>query len=312
MPPDDFTCIERLSAARQLAASAVLAQVSNVVEGPLLLYKGPQAAAAYLDPAARDYEDLDLIVPDAARVQRALIASGFVEIGDPALYRDIHHLRPLTWPGLPLPIEIHSRVKWPALLRSPPTFDDLIEQSTQAAPGVAGVMAPSPEHHALLLSAHAWAHAPLRRVRDLVDIGAATAIADGGGIEREARRWELERIWRTTRAAVGSLFLGEARPLSLRTWARHLVELREPTVLEWHLQRDFSSFWAVPAEQALGASARELMAELRPAQGDRWREKLVRIRTAFGNATLSRFEHERVLGEMARRPSDRANRPKAD
>ena len=64
--------------------------------------------------------------PTPHGLQRALLAAGFVEIGDPALYEDIHHLRPLMAPGLPLTIEIHLRPKWPEGTRAP-TFGELFD-----------------------------------------------------------------------------------------------------------------------------------------------------------------------------------------
>ncbi len=54
-----------------------------------------------------------------------------MEINDPENYRDIHHLRPLWWPGLPLVVELHSRPKWIDGVAGPPVAE-LLEAS---APG---------------------------------------------------------------------------------------------------------------------------------------------------------------------------------
>ena len=84
-----------------------------------MLFKGPETAAHYPHPALRRFWDLDLLVPDAGATQRSLLKAGFREVGDPALYADIHHLRPLTLPGLPLAVEVHDRPKWADGLRPP-------------------------------------------------------------------------------------------------------------------------------------------------------------------------------------------------
>ena len=73
--------LERWAAGTLLAAPETLARVRRVVDGPILLHKGPEAAAAYPDPVMRGFDDIDLIVRDAPAVQRALVRAGFVEIG---------------------------------------------------------------------------------------------------------------------------------------------------------------------------------------------------------------------------------------
>ncbi len=122
----------------------------------MILHKGPEVAAHYPDPILRDFGDVDLIVRNAEEVQRALIAAGFEEIGDPALYVDIQHLRPLRWPELPLRVEIHSRPKWVEALPGPST-EELFAAAVPSTATIDGFLALPPQHHALVLAAHSWA-----------------------------------------------------------------------------------------------------------------------------------------------------------
>ena len=116
--------------------------------------------------------------PQAA--QAALLAAGFVEVGEAGRYEDIHHLRALWWPGLPLVVEIHDRPKWPDGLTGPST-EELLAAAVPARLGVDGIGALPPAEHALLLAAHAWAHEPLGRLGQLVDVAATLRRTDGRG-----------------------------------------------------------------------------------------------------------------------------------
>src|SRR4029450_13299262 len=91
------------------------------VAGPIVLMKGPEVAALWPTPQSRPYSDVDLLVEDAAEAQRALLAAGLRPVGDPGLYVDIHHLRPLLAPGLAVAVEVHDRPKWIDGLGAPPT-----------------------------------------------------------------------------------------------------------------------------------------------------------------------------------------------
>ena len=50
---------------------------------------------------------------------------------------------------------------------------ELLELTQPSATGVPGLLAPVPAAHAVLLAAHSWAHAPLRRLLDLIDVTVA-------------------------------------------------------------------------------------------------------------------------------------------
>jgi hypothetical protein len=267
-------------------------------DGPIVVIKGPEVGARYPDPALRPLRDLDVLVRDAPAAQRALVAAGFREVGDPDLYVDIHHLRPVLWPGLPLIIEIHSEPKWPEGL-VPPPVEELLDAARESAWGVEGILGLPPAEHALLLAAHSWAHSPLLRISDLVDIAALSNHEDLQEFRRLAQRWQLGRIWETTVAAVDSVIYGERTSLPLRTWARHLPRVRDRTVFESHLEEFLSDFWAKAPLAALRSSALTLRDVVRPGVDETWRAKLGRTRSAVRNAFTRRHEHNRELGEGA-------------
>ena len=108
---DDLIADETRAAVNELAVPGLLARVRAAWDGPLVLMKGPEVALDYRAPGLRSFGDLDLLTDDAEAAQAALIAAGFHEVFDPEIYKDIHHLRPLWWPGLPLVVELHSRAE---------------------------------------------------------------------------------------------------------------------------------------------------------------------------------------------------------
>jgi hypothetical protein len=300
--PPELVAEERAAAVSMLVSPLLLERVRAAYRGPMLLVKGPEAAARYPDPALRAFKDLDLLVPDAVAAQAALLASGFQPIGDPALYVGIHHLRPLAAPGFPLSVEIHSRPKWPAQ-RIPPTTDELLGAAVPSSVGVDGVLAPGPQHHALLLAAHSWAHEPLRRLRDLVDVAAALQGLDRDEVRRFAGAWGIGRLWETTEASIDALLFGGRKPWALRLWAQNLPRVRERTVLDNHLERVLSNFWILSAWEAVRALDAIVLDELRPNPGETWGAKLSRSGRAVRNALRRRSEHNAVLERRAsRRP----------
>ena len=105
---------------RTHAAPRVLAEIRAACDGPIMLVKGPAVAARFPDPATRPFVDLDLLVPDAQAAQAALLGAGFRLSGDPADYpAHLHHLPPLHSPADPIPVEVHSRLKWVDGLQAP-------------------------------------------------------------------------------------------------------------------------------------------------------------------------------------------------
>jgi hypothetical protein len=297
--PEDFVDQERRAAIAALMAPRVLERVRESYNGPTLVFKGPEVAARYPDPTLRAYGDIDLLVPDADKAQRALLAGGFRLVGEPELYIDIHHLRPVLADGLPLIVEIHSRPKWAEQL-APPAVE-LFDSAEPSATGVNGMLAPAPAAHALLLAVHSWAHEPLRRLRDLIDVAAVAAAADADEINHLAQAWRVDRIWRTTLAAVQALLGERPTPWALRLWAQNLARVRERTVLENHLQRCLSDFWALPARVAVRGLPQTFLDEVGPGGDERWREKVSRMALAVRNASRRRSQHDRQLDERTRR-----------
>jgi hypothetical protein len=288
---------QQLSAIRGLCVPELLQRVRDALDGDVLLVKGPEAAARWEQPDVRSFWDLDLLVADSHAAQRALLAAGFHEIGDPDLYRDIHHLRPLQWGDRPLTIELHHRPKWPAHLSAPP-MAALMAGAVPSATGVAGIGAPDPAAHVLLLAAHAWAHAPLGSVRHLVDVVAVKMETEPGAVAALADRWGCTRLWRTTTLAADAVLLGGPPTPATRTWARSLAQARECTVLERHLRDLAGPLWALPPAAAGAALAERGRSLLRPVDDEGWAAKLRRSRRALSHALLAKSAHDAT----ARRP----------
>jgi hypothetical protein len=298
--PDEIAQRERAAAVIPLTVPALLARVRAAYDGPAILHKGPEVAAAYPDPALRVFGDVDLLIPDAEAAQEALLSAGFELTGDPELYVGIHHLRPLRWGELPLVVEIHSRPKWVDSLPAPP-LEDLLAAAVPSRVADGFLALPEAEH-ALLLAAHSWAHQPLRRIRDFIDIAAVIGDADPASITALARRWDVSKLWRSTADAVDFLFGPGEAPLSIRTWARNLAQARERTVLEHHVERWVSDFWVLPPLRAARTLPQTFVQELRPAPDETWRRKLARSGRAVRNASRRGSEHRDELSRT--RPRD--------
>ena len=147
-------------AVNEMAVPGLLARVRAAYDGPLLLMKGPEVALDYGAPGLRSFGDLDLLTDDAEAAQAALLEAGFQEVFDADIYEDIHHLRPLWWPGLPIVVELHTRAKWPD--RDPRAVERGAVRGRRTEPARRrGVTTLPPEHHTLVLAAHAWEHQPL-------------------------------------------------------------------------------------------------------------------------------------------------------
>ena len=286
---------EAQAIADDLAAVPLLSRVRDVVDGPLVLVKGPELALDYPGPRLRRFGDLDLFTDDAEAAQAALIAAGFQEVYDPAVYRDIHHLRPLWWPGLPLVVELHSRPNWPDGHPAPPV-EEILGAAVPSRLGVPGVGALPPSEHAVLLAAHAWSHQPLGRLGNLIDVAVALARCEPWEAAAVARRWGSARLWSATHAAIRDVLLGEQRSAGATLWARHLRGVRERTVFEWHLHDLLAPVWSLPPRRVPAAFAHAVAADLRPEGGEPVARKLHRARLAIGNAGLARSEHDLALG----------------
>jgi Uncharacterised nucleotidyltransferase len=292
--PDELARDQMLAVVGELAVPAALSRIRAACDGPLVLIKGPELAGDYPAPATRPFRDLDLLTGDPRRAQRGLLAAGFVAVGDPALYKDIHHLRPLRRPGMPFVVELHSRPKWPDGLTAP-RVDELIEARVPSRTGVAGIDALPPAQHAVCLAAHAWAHEPLARAGRLIDVAATVARAEPGAANALARRWGVGRLWCTTERAADALLEGDRRSAALALWARHLRRADERTVLEAHIQDLLAPLWGLGRTRAPGSALGALARDVRRDGREAWSEKLTRTRLALGHAGVAKSEHDRCL-----------------
>ena len=280
-----------------LIAAHLLERARDACSQPLVLMKGPELAARYPDPALRPFRDLDLLVADAGHAQAELMAAGFEPVGVATRYEGIHHLQPLRWPGMPLVLEVHDSPKWIDGLPAAPT-SELLEAAVPSATGVDGILALPPEHHALVVTAHSWAHVPLSRLLHLVDVAALLDEVDAGHAAELARRWGLERVWETTLAVTESMLAARGDPWAVRLWARNVRAVRERTVLESHLERWLAVYWALPPRQATGQMAYRLGRELRPRRGESRSTQLRRTAHALQNAFVRQSDHHRSLDRL--------------
>lgn len=298
--PPELLLAEQRAKVATLTAPVLLAKVRSAVDTPLLLLKGPEVAARYPDPATRPFGDLDLLTLDAEATQRALLSAGFEEVGKPEYFVGIHHLRPLRWPDLPLVIEIHARPKWVSGF-PPPNPEELFEAAVESSLGVEGVLAPSDAHHALVIAAHSWAHEPLGRLLEIIDVAAMSERADRSEIEVVARRWGMGRIWHHSIAAADALLTDRrSTTWALRLWGRNLQGVRGRTVAEAHLEDWIGPFWTQSLTQALPASARAVAQDLRRIPGETWGSKLGRTIRACRNAFMRRSQHNRLAQALTR------------
>jgi Uncharacterised nucleotidyltransferase len=288
------------AAMANLAVPALLLRARAAYDGQLMIMKGPEVALRYPDPVLRPFNDIDLLADDAGAAQRALLAAGFEEVGphdgDPAA----HDLPSLAWPGLPTTIEVHRAVHWVEGLEAP-SPQELFDAAEPSRLGVAGLLAPAPHHHVLLLTAHAWAHEPLRRLVELVDVAAMSQDTDPAAVRALARQWRCARLWRSTQRAIDALLYDTSRSLALRTWARHLHDARERTVLESRLQRLAGPAWGLSARNVPWAVLCACAEHLRRHDHEPWRAKLARTGRLIRDAPLPISEHEGLDGPMSTR-----------
>lgn len=305
--PEGLRSEEQLAAIRDAITPELLGRVRAATEQPVVLLKGPEVARRYPAPALRHFIDLDLLVNDADRLQAELLAAGFEKTEDPTwafrldgdvdLFADKHHCHPLRWAGWPLRLEIHRRPSWPASLPEP-SVEHLLDLAEPA--NLDGMLTLPPGPHALVLAAHLWVSNPFARLRDVLDIALLLQEVDAIEVDDLARAWGVGRMWATTRAVVESVLLGAAPSSASRLWARHLTSAREQTVLEVHVTRWASPFWALPPRRAIALAAAGIADDLRPAVQESWRAKARRSVRALRNARASKSQHDAQIGPERR------------
>jgi len=299
--PPELAADVMLARVSTLAATALVQRIRDACTGPLLVFKGLEAAGRYPAWGLRPFGDVDVLVPDPDAVQRQLEAAGFEPVGHELDWDELHHLERLGPPDRLFAVEVHKYPKWVEGL-SAPDAHAVLADAVPSASGVDGVLAPKPAVHAVLLAAHAWAERPLGCIGDLVDVAAMTRACASGEVEEVARRYGLERVWSATVAAGDALFPDGEKTWPLRSWARHLPDVREPTVLESHLRRVLAPFAALPPSPALRGAAHGLAHAAKPVEGEGWRSKLSRTTRAVRDASVRRSEHERRIRDRQGRP----------
>jgi hypothetical protein len=282
----DLTAAEKNAAVVNLVVPIVLRAARQAYDRTIVLMKGPEVAVKYPDPGLRPFRNLDLLVPDAEEARRGLLAAGFLTEGSSLL----------RWPDVPVPVELHDRPTWPRGL-PPPSRAELLASAVGGSTGVAGVLALSPEHHAMVVAADSWAHAPLGRLLNLVDLAALTAGLDRRTLDSTAQSMGMWRVWRASISAVDALVDGGSSPWALRVWARHLAKTREPTVFESHLARWLPPWWALGPRGAMSSNALTISREFLPRGDESWETKLRRTVRAFRNLSRPLSDHHRALWE---------------
>jgi hypothetical protein len=297
--------VEELSALQKAHdARQILVRAREAYDGRIAVLKGLEVAARYPAEGLRPSVDLDILVDDADEAQRAMIAAGFQAIGDfdDSYYDGLHHVRPLHLPDHPsLAIEVH---RWPSWVEwsDPPSTDELLSLAGPSRTGIDGILALPDAHHALLVAAHSWAERPLRRVLDLVDVAALADDAARSEAARLAGPWGLAGVWNATMAASDAVLFDGPVPWSLRTWARDLRQVRDRTVLEDHVRRLMSTFWALPPHRALVATGVALAREVTPAPDETWANKLSRAREALLHPSRPSAKQAEVIGREGIQP----------
>jgi hypothetical protein len=287
LPLGPLVADEAAALLSDLAVAPLLSRVRAACDGPLVLLKGAEVSLDYPAPRLRRFCDLDLLTDDAPGAQAALLDAGFRAIEDED---SEHHLRALHWPGLPLAVEVHHRPHWPHGVPAPASAE-LLASAVPSRVAVDGIRALPPAFHALLLAAHAWSHDQLGRLGNLIDVAVTLQRAGDPEVAALARRWGCTRLWRTTRAAIAALLEGRGRSAAVATWARHLADVRDRTVLEWHVTQALAPLWGLPRRRVPAALLAQLRATAAPAEAEPWRVKLRRAGLALSHAGTARAEH---------------------
>jgi Uncharacterised nucleotidyltransferase len=297
--PAELVELERGARIFRLAVPAIVRRVRDAYDGTLILLKGADVAAQYPRPELRPSIDLDFLVPDPERTQRALVAAGFNELPDTCTPDEHHHLPALEWPGLLVRVELHSTPSWPTWL-PPPPLGELFASATTASALGHGVLALPPPHQALVLAAHMWREVPLARLGQLIDVLLMAQAAPVGETESLARRWGIDRLWRVTDATARSVLLPDRIAGGApRIWTRGLESMRERTVIEAKVAQLMGPFLALPTRKAVTAAARMAGSELRPSGDETWGGMARRTLGALRQGFRRRSARDRELEAAA-------------
>jgi hypothetical protein len=290
---EEFSSLIRVQVFRQL-----LDTLRDAYDGPIMVMKGLEIAAHYPSPALRIQNDLDVLVDDAESAYAAAVAAGLMPVGpEERYYSGLHHVRPLVLPEHPtVMLEIHRRPNWVPWALAPSALE-LLGSAVPSRLGLPGLLAPAPEHHAVLVATHAWGDVPLRRVSDMVDVLALLDGGDPGKADAIAAAWRVDRMWRTTVRAARAVILDEPPPWWLRRIAPEAVELRDRTVLENHLKTWLGIPLALPPRRAVAEFRHTLASEVLLQDGERWGERAQRVTQGLRHLNRPNAEHQRRFGQ---------------
>jgi hypothetical protein len=255
--PPPLALEARAAAVCMLLVIPLVERVRASFEGRIVLFKGPELARHY-PGASRRFGDIDILVEDAQAARTGLVDGGFAEVHQLNYTPDWHQLeQTFALKNIEVGVDVHKAPHWPVGLRTPPNAArEILEASVPSALGVEGISTPAPHHNALILAAHAWSHEPLWTLQDLIDIAVVSAQADELDVERTAADWGLGRLWRTTRHTIDALFYGGRKTFPLRTWARHLEEMRDRSHIERRLTSFVHGYWGMSPRQGLVTTMR--------------------------------------------------------
>ena len=263
-----------------------------------MVMKGLEVAVRYPTRPLGPSRDLDLLAEEPDAAQHALIGAGFVELQTghdysknstcPAgMARGSARRRAPSAPKLPALSEAAAARRTVGDGRSE---RDRHRRLARASASCARIVARRPR-----MDSHR-----LGRLGDLIDL--AVMLPPDRRVEADAlaRRWGWERMWGTALAVADALLAGGPPAVALRTWARHLPEVRELSVLENHISRLTAPAFALPPRQAareVGLAMRDTVARDRD---ERWSSKLYRsalaARDAFRDSHTTTVASARIRG----------------
>jgi hypothetical protein len=203
---DVTTAARRRHAHTVLASEVTLEDLGREFRAsPLVLMKGREVAALYPNATMRDYRDLDLLAKDPHEPWHWLVENGYRQ--DPRRRSDIdhHHLPALLSPTGKFAVELHIRANAPTWTRF--DSDSLFDRSAPSRTGIAGIIRPPDDVHALVLALHCW-KGGFTRLRDLLDAMLLSAVADVN-VNSTAASMGLARMWELSMRVAHHELLGE-------------------------------------------------------------------------------------------------------
>ncbi len=268
-----------LGGARALRRRPLLDRVRAATDVPLLLFKGPEVAARYPDPALRMFRDVDLIArTPGRRSERFSLAAASRRSAIPS---SVPGHSPSAAPEVARAAAGRRASLAPEVGRAPRRPRRRVVVRGRAArqlTGADGCWRPSPARHAVLLAVHSWAHEPLRILRDMVDVAALAAEASREEVAEVAREWGVERLWATTVGRARLHLLGRPSGRSPFGSGRRTSSLSASERCSRSTPRALAVRFlgAAVRRRAAPARARRLCGELTPDRGEGWRRKLSR------------------------------------